>query len=54
MSGPHLSDAQIAEYESQGFLVLRGLFEESELETWRKRFAAIWRRTARGRGNAQN
>ncbi|HKJ25780.1 MAG TPA: phytanoyl-CoA dioxygenase family protein [Myxococcota bacterium] len=41
MSGPHLSDAQIAEYESQGFLVLRGLFEESELETWRKRFAAI-------------
>ncbi|MBW2312999.1 MAG: phytanoyl-CoA dioxygenase family protein [Deltaproteobacteria bacterium] len=41
MNAATLSDAQLAEYDEQGFLVLRGLFEESELEVWRNRFADI-------------
>jgi phytanoyl-CoA hydroxylase len=41
VSRVRLSDAQLAEYATEGFLLLRGVFEEAELETWRKRFAAI-------------
>jgi phytanoyl-CoA hydroxylase len=41
MDAATLSEAQLAEYDERGFLVLRGLFEEAELETWRKRFAQI-------------
>lgn len=38
---PPISDADLARYEADGFLVLRGFFPESELARWRERFAAI-------------
>ena len=36
-----LSEVQLAAYRDQGFLVLRGRFDETELAPWRKRFAQI-------------
>lgn len=41
MEAARLSEAQLAEYHERGYLVLRGLFEPDEVETWRRRFEAI-------------
>ena len=40
-AGPTLSDAQVAEYQREGFLVLRGLFSPEVVAPWRDRFGAI-------------
>jgi hypothetical protein len=36
-----LSDADLARYDVDGFVLLRGFFGESDLAGWRARFAAI-------------
>ncbi len=36
-----LSAEQLEEYETRGYLVLRGLFDAAEVAPWRERFAAI-------------